>query len=146
LISPTSFQRQSSINIYKSLVVRAFQFFSVRPIIIIGFIWDTYCKYNLISISSGIQVVENRIQGGGFGHWNKTFNGYQSIFNADIHGHIPDLLNFKHKKPNYSFSSRQPGHLNLDPWFSVSRSLWIWLYLFECDACFFCKNYTQWNI
>jgi len=139
LISPTSSQRQSSIYIYKFGVLGAYRFSSVRSIITIRFIWDTYCKHNLILILSGIQVVGNRIRVSGSGHGNKTFSGYQSFCNTDIHSPIPDRLNFKQKIPNYPFSSRQPGHLNLDPWLSVSRSLGIWLYLLDVMPDF-CAN------
>lgn len=145
LISPTSSQRQSSINIYKFFVFGVYQFSSVRSIITIWFILDTYCKYDLISIMPGIQVVENRIQFSGFGHGYKTFSRYQSSCITDIHRQIPDLLNLNKKKPNYTVSSRQPGHLNLDPWLSVSRSLEIWLYLLDAMPDFFCKYYAQWN-
>jgi hypothetical protein len=77
----------------------------------------------------GIQVIVNCIQVSGFGHRYKTIRGYQSFYTTDIHRQIPDLLNLNKKKPNNPFSSRQPGHLNLDPWLSVSRSLGVWLYL-----------------
>ena len=85
LISPTTSQRQSSINIYKFFVFGVYQFFSVRSIITIWFILDTYCKYNLILIMPGIQIVEDRIQISGFGHRYKTIRGYQSFYTTDIH-------------------------------------------------------------
>lgn len=145
LLSPTSSQRQSSINIYKFCVSGVNEFSSVRSVISIWFIWNTYCEYSLISILPGIQVVGNRTQAGGSGHGNKTFDRYQCFCCADIQRKIPDLLNVKQKNL-IPFSSRQPGHLYLDPWLSVSRSLGIWLYLLDTMSDYFCKNYARWNI
>jgi len=109
LISPTLSQRQSSINIYKFLVVGVYQFSSVRSIITVWFIYDTYCKYDLISILPGIQVVENHIQVSGFGHRNKTFWGYQSFYATDIHRQIPDLLNLNKKNRITLFPQGNPA-------------------------------------
>jgi hypothetical protein len=63
----------------------------------------------LFSILSGIQVAGNRLQFSDGGHGKKVFSGYQRFDITDIHRQIPDLLNFKQKKPNNPFPQGNPA-------------------------------------